>query len=135
MLRNDLKSYPQGRIFRNEEVNILCLLHIINIPLDFDAPEKRGFPSLTRCLTGHYLQTSTALKILCICVTPFSIARLNSLRKEGKIRYIINIINILIFIKKLYSNRTQKLTKKSPVLIVPGKLPSPIIVNNLLFIF
>ena len=26
LLRSDLKSYPQGRIFRNEEVNSLCLL-------------------------------------------------------------------------------------------------------------
>ena len=36
------------------------------------------------CISGHYLQTLTALKILCISVTPFSLARLSSLRKEGK---------------------------------------------------
>ena len=36
------------------------------------------------CTSGHYLQTLTALKILCISVTPFSLARLSSLRKEGK---------------------------------------------------
>ena len=38
------------------------------------------------CSSGHYLQTLTALKILCISVTPFSLARHGSLRKEGKIR-------------------------------------------------
>ena len=36
------------------------------------------------CTSGHYLQTLAALKILCISVTPFSLARLSSLRKEGK---------------------------------------------------
>ena len=45
---------------------------------------RTSLPGL--CPSGHYLQTLTALKILCISVTPFSIVRLSSLRKEGKIR-------------------------------------------------
>ena len=61
------------------------LLRMTNKSLPFGAC-RLGIPAQRIYLLHfcHYLQTLAASKTLCISVTPFSLARLSSLRKEGK---------------------------------------------------